>query len=498
MDACAGVRDTTPVSRRQLFTRVSSIIGAVGLAARASAGPEVSADVDPSSLLVKLIRRVTYGFNDHEMSQASSLGYWGYLERQLNHTAIDDQYCNAILTQFNTINLPSHQMFGFNPFVLVIQCQEAALYRKIYSNRQLFERMVEFWTDHFNIDAQKGLCNFLKAVDDREVIRAHALGNFATLLRATAESPAMLEYLNNNLSTAAAPNENYARELMELHTVGVGNYTQADIREVARCFTGWEYTDISTAVGAGTFRFVAAKHDAGQKVLFAGTPQQVVIHSGGGKSDGDQVLTALINHPSTARHIATKLCRFFLAENPEPGAVSRVAQAYTSSGGDIKTMLRAVLQPAFLAAASPKYKRPLHFAASCLRAIPTDMQTAYNVRLWLDKCGHQFFSRTTPDGYPDTAAFWRGNLLPRWNFGFLATGARIGSVTVDVFWFFGNTARTPEFIADRIEQGIFGGDLTRAEKDLFRDYIIYEGNLDTVQMKDVTGLAFASPSFQWY
>ncbi|MFY7895049.1 MAG: DUF1800 family protein, partial [Phycisphaerales bacterium] len=174
----------------------------------------------------------------------------------------------------------------------------------------------------------------------------------------------MLYYLNNDVSTAANPNENYARELMELHTLGVdGGYTQTDVQQVALCLTGWTiWRGSSTGALAGTFRYDNTNHNQTAKNVL-GTP----IPANGGQQDGVTVLNLLINHPSTARYIATKMCRHFLGYEVARSIIDQVAATYTSTGGDIKAMLRVVLKPEHVAAATPKMKRPFHMFAASLR-----------------------------------------------------------------------------------------------------------------------------------
>ena len=195
--------------------------------------------------------------------------------------------------------------------------------------------MVEFWTDHFNISVQKGDCWFLKIVDDREVIREHALGNFRELLGASAHSPAMLVYLDNQENHKDAPNENYARELMELHTLGLsGGYTQSDVMELARCLTGWR---VKEHFWKGKLKFEPDFHAPGPKTVLGHTIQP------GGETELEQVLDILANHPSTARTIATKLARRFLADDPPPGIVDKASLVFQETSGDIKAVLRVII-----------------------------------------------------------------------------------------------------------------------------------------------------------
>jgi hypothetical protein len=382
----AAVEERVPaVSRRMLLRRAGVGVGSTAAAfwggwggvrgARATP-PDVSADVDPGSLLSKLVRRITMGTSPAEMALANQFGYSGYLEYHLNYTAIDDSALQARLAPLTTLTMPYPQLILLPNGQVISELIEAVILRAVYSSRQLFERMVEFWTDHFNIDINKEADNYLKTIDDRDVIRQFALGTFPQLLDASAHSPAMLYYLDNTTSVAGNPNENYARELMELHTLGVdGGYTQTDVQEVARCFTGWTWFGRNGQPNAGTFRYNSSVHDNGQKIVLGH-----VIAAGGGMQDALTVLNILTNHPSCAAFIAKKLCRHLLADNVTQSVIDSVAAAYTQSGGDIKTMIRAALAPNVLHDAAPKYKRPFHHFMSAMRGLPTSIANTSGIR----------------------------------------------------------------------------------------------------------------------
>src|SRR3990167_7499046 len=239
--------------------------------------------------------------------------------------------------------------------------------------------MVDFWFNHFNVYAQKNDVRWYVSAYERDAIRPHALGKFPDLVRATARHPAMLYYLDNwvsaradftiplgpNRGKKAGLNENYARELMELHTLGVdGGYTQQDIVEVARAFTGWS---IDRPQVEGRFVFRRLMHDTGGKTVLGQR-----IPPGGGEADGDRVIEILTRPPSTARFIATKLVRRFVADAPPPALVERVAAKYLSTGGDIKAMLRVIFASAGVTgedADRGKIKKPFEFVASAVRAL---------------------------------------------------------------------------------------------------------------------------------
>ena len=286
---------------------------------------------------------------------------------------------------------------------VLAELAEQKVLRAVYSDRQLQEVLTDFWFNHFNVDARKNRARFLLTAYERDAIRPRVLGKFRDLLEATARNPAMLVYLDNWMSAAEtdpgmpsadavarrlrpsvrrrpsdnkrAPrglNENYARELMELHTLGVdGGYTQKDVTEVARAFTGW--TIENPRRGAG-FRFEPRMHDAGAKVVLGHT-----IKAGGGESDGEQVLDILAAHPSTARFIAAKLARRFVSDVPPPALVDRAAARFRATGGDLREVTRTILtSPEFLSpdAYYAKVKTPFEFVVSALRATATEVQDA--------------------------------------------------------------------------------------------------------------------------
>lgn len=484
------------LSRRGLLTGLG-VFAAARSAAQAEPPNDAPADVDPSSLLTKLVNRLTFGPNTAELALAASLGYQGYLEYQLNHTAINDDQCQARLAGLLTLTMTQQQHYEQSTAILSSELTDAAIIRATFSQRQLFERMVEFWTDHFNIDITKEPPNILKSVDDRDVIRANALGNFGTLLRASAHSPAMLTYLDNHTSTGTSPNENYAREIMELHSMGVdGGYTQADVLQVTRCFTGWGYENRIGFPTRGNFFYTASRHYNPAKTIFAGTPQQLDIPANLGQTDGDMVLTALINHPSTARYIAKKLSRYLLREDPSTALIDAVAAAYTTTGGDIKSMIRVILQPNLVAAAPLKYKRPFHLVVSSLRALPTTLNNGTGIRTQLANCGHRPFYWGTPDGYPDSLLYWQGLLIPRWNFGASLLNSNIAGVSIDYNSFFAGLT-TAQQMADKVEQVMFSGDMYPADKTSLRDFLL-PNNVTTTKKREALGVAIAAPSFQWY
>jgi len=364
-----------------------------------------------------VLNRLTYGPRPGDYDRVRKFGVASFIEEQLAPAAIDDAECEWRVRRLEAIHAPAREMFEYKEDYLREQLEQATMLRAVYSKRQLQEVMTGFWTDHLNIALSKGDCPWLKPSDDRDVIRRHALGQFSDLIRASALSPAMLWYLdgreNRKASAGDKPNENYARELLELHTLGVhGGYTQSDVMEVARCLTGWTVKGDDVWFGRGKVAFHPEWHDDGEKNVLGHQ-----IPGGGGERDLDDVLDIVCNHPATARHIAWKLARKFInAEAPE-AAVVATADAFTQSSGDIPTTLRALFATdAFHNAAGQKFKRPLRFLVSALRATAADINEGTAILDYAMRMGHVPFQYPTPDGYPEEPAPWMGTLLWRWHF----------------------------------------------------------------------------------
>ncbi len=326
-----------------------------------------------------------------------------------------------------------------SPQRVILELQQAKLMRAVHSERQLQEQMVDFWMNHFNVFANKGADRWLLTSYERDAIRPNALGKFRDLLLATAHSPAMLFYLDNFQSVAPNPNapdaarkrglnENYARELMELHTLGVdGGYTQHDVTEVARCLTGWS---IKRPRDGAEFSFNPRQHDNGEKVVLG-----VTIPAGGGEEDGLKVLDMLARHPSTARFIATKLVRRFVSDIPPPALVARAAETFRQTDGDIREVLRTILtSPEFLSreAYRAKVKTPFEMVASALRASGADIGTWPPLVQAVARLGEPLYMCEPPTGYPDVAEAWinTGLMLNRVNFAYALASGYLPNVRV--------------------------------------------------------------------
>jgi uncharacterized protein (DUF1800 family) len=347
------------------------------------------------------------------------------------------------------------------------ELQQAKMLRAVFSEKQLQEVMVDFWFNHFNVFGGKDAARWMITSYERDVIRPHALGKFKELLVAVSQSPAMLYYLDNFLSQAESPqksdgetgrrgdgaketnlsqspsppvpqspparrpglNENYARELMELHTLGVdGGYTQKDVIEVARCFTGWTITQQPNAI----FVFRPRIHDKGEKIVL-GTR----IPPDGGIEDGLRVLNLLTRHPSTAAFISRKLIQRFVADEPPASLVDRAAEVFKRTDGDLREVVRTILtSPEFY---SPKYyrnkvKSPLELAASAIRATGASTDAAQPLLQWVSRMGEPLYLCQPPTGYSEESSRWMSNatLLERMNFAVALFSNKINGTRLDI------------------------------------------------------------------
>jgi hypothetical protein len=378
--------------------------------------PSLSALIDPG---FHLLSRAGFGPRPGDLNRLREKGPDAWIEEQLEPEHLKDKACELRAERFESVFFAPGDAYEFRKPVLRAELTRHALLRAVYSQRQLFEAMVEFWTDHLNIDLEKGDCVYLKPSDDRDVIRRHALGNFHDLIRASATSPAMLVYLDGRANKVRRdsqdrPNENYARELMELHTMGVHNgYTQQDVVEAARCLSGWTFDAKRTfALNQNTAFFRPDWHDDGSKNVLGET-----IPAGGGAADLDALVRIVCSHPSTSKFIATKLCRHFVSVTPPTTLVERVAREFERTKGDIKSLLRIILKAdEFYASRGQLLKRPFKFTVSALRATGAETAAEPGILEPLHRMGHGLFQYPTPEGYPESEMPWMGTLLWRWNF----------------------------------------------------------------------------------
>lgn len=354
--------------------------------------------------------------------------------------------------------------------------------RAAYGQNQLQELLTDFWFNHFNVSLTKGQCQQFVLTYERDAIRPNVLGSFENLLKATAKHPAMLEYLDNAMSVSMdndmaaritlnarktqGLNENYAREIMELHTLGVeGGYTQKDVTELARALTGWSVlpmykdgpgTKILQAANPamlgkrgwiveGDFFFRGDKHDEKEKQILGKT-----FAANGGYNEGLQVLEMLANHPSTARFICTKIAARFVADTPSATLVNSMAEVFLKTNGNIKAILITMVNsPEFWneKALRGKVKSPFEFAISAVRATNADVQQPFQLFNWCTKMGQRFYFYQAPTGFPDRATYWinTGSLLNRMNFGLAFATEKIPGVKLDKTLF--NTNNNSESLA---------------------------------------------------
>jgi uncharacterized protein (DUF1800 family) len=515
------------------FLRI--VIAAV-LAGILAANPTVLAEKSKSAVpanpddraITHVLNRIGFGPAPGDVDRVRQMGLQAYIDQQLQPERLADAGMTARLAQFETLAKSTRELAenyflpaqmarqqpqrqraaaGGDPAMtpppdannremrtpeemgamrlerqVIAEVTQAKILRAAHSERQLQEVMVDFWFNHFNVFAGKGPTRVYLTEYERDAIRPNALGKFRDLLQATAESPAMLFYLDNWQSAAPAEartmdspdrrtqpnprgqrrprginqpgqrrpgmidqprtladmppglqnrrprglNENYARELMELHTLGVdGGYTQKDVQEVARAFTGWT---IANPRQGGGFRFEPRMHDDGEKVVLGRK-----IKAGGGKKDGEQVLDILAGHPSTARFVSTKLARRFVADEPPPALVQRAARRFSETGGDIREVVRTIItSPEFFAASAhrAKVKTPLEFVVSAVRATGTDAVNALPFVQALRELGMPLYMCQPPTGYSDKAEAWvnTGALLNRMNFAVALTSGRLRGV----------------------------------------------------------------------
>ncbi|HKX31870.1 MAG TPA: DUF1800 domain-containing protein [Blastocatellia bacterium] len=468
----------------------------------AGADQKTVKSLSPEQKALHLLDRTAFGPRSGDLERVMKMGWQKYLEEQLHPERLSDELVEQKLKSLESIHLSSQELaqryqspqmirqalkarglerpesteapsaskqpdeaptpsktdefekrrevrlalleMGYKPQQRLVQeLQQAKILRAVYSRRQLQEVMTDFWFNHFNVYIQKGADRILTTAYEREAIRPRALGKFEDLLLATAQSPAMLFYLDNWMSSAAVLkngetpqgrrrglNENYAREIMELHTLGVdGGYTQKDVQEVARCFTGW--TIRAPRLG-GDFFFNPRLHDDGEKIVLGHK-----IAAGGGRKDGETVIKILARHPSTARFIARKLAWKFVSDNPPPALVERLAQTFSMSDGKIGEVLQVLFNsPEFWAPQNyrAKIKTPFEMTVSAVRAVGAETDGGPAFHRWMARMGEGLFMAQPPTGYPETADHWvnSGTLLERMNFALALSANRIPGSQVNL------------------------------------------------------------------
>ncbi len=422
---------------RRKFLQLASLVAAgatvqacAPLAQRLPNAPRSDVAYPLPSRHFAALNRLTYGARPEERLFVAENGLAAWIEDQLDYEGVGNISAEIRLRPYDAPFLNADELEMWERTDAILQFKQVVLLRRVYSRRQLYEQMVEFWTDHFNISVAKEQVWLLKGVDDREVIRPNALGNFHDLLVASAQSPAMLVYLDNYANHKDAPNENYARELLELHTLGVdGGYTQQDVMELARCLTGWT---MKQHWWPYTFTFDETTHDDGTKVVLGETIEP------NGQAEALHIIDRLAHDERTAHFIATKLVRRFICDDPltdAPDLVTLTANSFHQSKGNIRATLRTLLLDGLVPMADrlpSKFKRPSQFVASALRQTNAETTAPRPLHNVLRNLGQPDFEWPTPDGPPDVTSAWMNNLLPRWKLALAIARNQIDGVTVDL------------------------------------------------------------------
>lgn len=473
---------------------IALLLAASGAEAQARPTLErrVAASREDTARAVHLLERATWGVRREELAEVLRMGPDAWLERQLHPERIEDGSITARLARFPAANAsPSELMRNYPrpqaarrdsmarpaagdrtamrrdsmarpardtsaarrrqgtmaPARILADLAGARLQRAVYTERQLEDVMADFWFNHFNVFFGKGADRYLVGDYERAAIRPHVFGRFRDLLGATAAHPAMLVYLDNARSTVADSatalmtgrrprgiNENYARELLELHTLGVnGGYTQRDVGEVARAFTGWTVANAGYGArrqrGEPRFVFRRALHDAEAKTVL-GRP----LPAGRGIEDGTEVLDLLARHPATARHLARKLAGRFVADDPPQRLVDELAAVFTRTGGDLREVTRALFRsPEFARARGAKTRTPFEFVAGTLRATEAEVRPSRELLQTLRQLGQMPYAATPPTGYIHDSAEWTsgGAMLARMNFALALSRGEVQGVRID-------------------------------------------------------------------
>lgn len=528
-------------------------ISASSLLLLLGSGPAEAPALTEREKAIHALNRLGFGPRPGDVERVMAAGVDRWIAQQLNPERIADAELAKKLASFEVLSMSSDELYekfaepfferrrelakqskeaggserprmrpapGERPQRIVEELSAAKLVRAVESNRQLEEVMADFWLNHFNVSGDKGADRILIATYERDSIRPHMWGRFEELLLATAKSPAMLFYLDNARSVAteanrpgvvassfrrgrgrmrmpeeeqqriraAGLNENYARELLELHTLGVdGGYRQQDVTELARLLTGWSIT--GPREGELEFLFRREMHDVKSKVVLGHA-----FAPGGGIEEGEQMLRALARHPSTARHIATKLCQRLVADEPPSALVDRVAKRFLETGGDIRETVGAVVtSPEFFdpAVYRAKVKTPFEYTVSAIRAMggTTD---GLSVARQLAQMGQPLYLCQPPTGYSDAAEDWvsSGALVARLNFAIaLAEGKMPGTKS-------GMTAgAVTDGEVDALASAIVGGELSASTRKTIEERIA-EGAPGTNIAQLVAGLVLGSPEFQ--
>lgn len=431
-----------------MVARRTLLAGAAGLAAgckplRTSLDPRPKYFPDRSSKASEkdrlrathLLSRAAFGPTPALIEDVLSVGLDGWIDKQLaapSEVIGPQSYINPTEStglHFRLNSLPClrpgaiYELRDVSQPQVLSELSAATILRCTYSQWQLRERMCQFWTNHFNIYGRKvatargrkqadaELLYFL-ADDQRTVIRPHALGKFEALISASIKSPAMLGYLDNQLNKSGNVNENYARELLELHTLGVnGGYTQADVKNVAKVLSGWTIED-AFLKRVGTVIFDKRNHTAGEKDVLG-----ITINEASGEAERAKLVEIVTIHGATARFISGKLVDFYCGHDSDTEALkASSARVFRQSVGAINQVVKHILLSDAFYASKPKFRPPFDYVIACLRATNADTSGLGNIQSQLDRMGQPLHQWPMPDGYPDTTTAWVGNMIPRWQF----------------------------------------------------------------------------------
>ena len=503
---------------------------------------QLSAQVlSPHDSALHVLNRLAYGPRPREVDRVARAGVMRWIEQQLAADGLRDDQVTARVREFKVLGYDREALAerymnaqrerqrmqremaetgdsvrprGAGPMrefrELGGELQQLAVVRALFSERQLNEVMVDFWTNHFNVFIGKGADRFLMPSYIEETIRPRALGRFEDLLVATAQSPAMLFYLDNAQSIAPGSkppfppaqrrggqgvrtgiNENYARELLELHTLGVdGGYTQHDVIEVARIFTGWSIA--RPREGAG-FVFRDWAHAGGDKIVLGTTFRT------GALDEGLRLLRFLANHRATMHHVSAKLCARFVADNPPDGCVDAAVAAWQRTGGEMRAVLRAIFTaPDFWApqAMRTKVKTPLEFLVSAARATGAQPDETVRLAQVLRFLGQPLYLQAAPTGYGETEATWvnSGALLGRMNVAVGLAAGRLPGVAVDLDSIVPLTRDAAQLVND-VNATVLAGIMTPHTRTVILQQLADIGDARQARALAV-GLALGSPEFQ--
>jgi uncharacterized protein (DUF1800 family) len=383
-------------------------------------------NTDPK--ILHIINRLSFGPRAGDVERVQSIGIDRYIQEQLNPTGSLPEPLQQKLNQFKFQNLtPTQLAIEYGATLpanerqqkrkdanrILAEATQSKLIRAIDSPRQLEELMTDFWFNHFNVSSSKGINKVWVGNYENTAIRPYVFGKFQDLLVATAKHPAMLHYLDNQANSASnnpkakkGLNENYARELMELHTLGVkGGYSQKDVTNLARILTGWGYQSYNAKQNnidtAFSFFFNPKRHDFGSKVFLGKTI------AGSGETEVNQALSMLAKSPATAKHVSYKLAQYFVRDNPPASLVSKLQQRWLETDGDIRSVLKTLFQSQeFWSSSRAKFKTPLQYVAATLRVSGQEVNNAEPLTRQLQQMGMQIYNCPTPDGYSNTSNTW--------------------------------------------------------------------------------------------